>query len=187
MLLRSIRSRLLALVVATVIPFTALIGAGLWRQWQSDQVAAIEHNINEARILAAQIDDHIGNLDNRITQSNEDAAIVGSLIAMAHNLGLCALAKGVQSGEQARFLLREGCAEVQGHLTPARCAPRSSSCICRAATSHARTSPAARAAWAATCRNRRAGANCAALDGASPPCRRLRKGASSRPRNGQIE
>lgn len=116
MLLRSIRSRLLALVVATVIPFTALIGAGLWRQWQSDQVAAIEHNINEARILAAQIDDHIGNLDNRITQSNEDAAIVGSLIAMAHNLGLCALAKGVQSGEQARFLLREGCAEVQGHL-----------------------------------------------------------------------
>jgi predicted signal transduction protein with EAL and GGDEF domain len=27
-----------------------------------------------------------------------------------------ALAKGVQSGEQARFLLREGCAEVQGHL-----------------------------------------------------------------------
>jgi hypothetical protein len=31
MLPRSIRSRLLALVVATVIPFTVLIGAGLWR------------------------------------------------------------------------------------------------------------------------------------------------------------
>jgi hypothetical protein len=69
MLLRSLRSRLLALVVATVIPFTVLIGAGLSRQWQSDQVAAIEHNINEARILAAQIDDHIGNLDNRITKA----------------------------------------------------------------------------------------------------------------------
>jgi hypothetical protein len=82
MLLRSIRSRLLALVVAMVIPFTVLIGAGLWGQWQSDQVAATQRNINEVRILAAQVDDQIGNLDNRITHSNEGAAIVRSLIAM---------------------------------------------------------------------------------------------------------
>src|SRR6516162_1855546 len=64
MLLRSIRSRLLALVVATVIPFTVLIGAGLWSQWQSDQAAAIRQAISEARVLAAQIDDHIGDLEN---------------------------------------------------------------------------------------------------------------------------
>ena len=41
MLLRSIRSQLLGLVVATVVPFTALIGVGLWSQWRSDQAAAI--------------------------------------------------------------------------------------------------------------------------------------------------
>jgi hypothetical protein len=56
MLLRSIRSRLLALVLATVLPITLLIGAGLW-QWQSDQAAAIQQSIGEARLLAAQIDD----------------------------------------------------------------------------------------------------------------------------------
>jgi diguanylate cyclase (GGDEF)-like protein/PAS domain S-box-containing protein len=62
--LRSIRSRLLALVVATVVPFSILIGAGLWSQWRSDQAAAIQQTIDEARLLAAQVDDHIGNLEN---------------------------------------------------------------------------------------------------------------------------
>src|SRR5262249_42048909 len=64
MLLRSIRSQLLGLVVATVVPFTALIGAGLWSQWRSDQAAAIQRASDEARLLAAQVDDHIGNLAN---------------------------------------------------------------------------------------------------------------------------
>jgi hypothetical protein len=64
MLLSSIRTRLLGLVIATVIPFTALIGAGLWNQWRIDQASAIERALNEARLLAAQVDDHIGNLDN---------------------------------------------------------------------------------------------------------------------------
>jgi diguanylate cyclase (GGDEF)-like protein/PAS domain S-box-containing protein len=52
------------LVLATVIPFTALIGAGLWSQWRSDQAAAIERALSEARVVAAQVDDHIGNLEN---------------------------------------------------------------------------------------------------------------------------
>jgi diguanylate cyclase (GGDEF)-like protein/PAS domain S-box-containing protein len=69
--LRSIRSRLLALVVATVVPFTALIGAGLWSQWQSDQASAIARAVNEARMLASQIDDHIGNLENLLTGLSE--------------------------------------------------------------------------------------------------------------------
>ena len=47
-----------------MIPFTALIGAGLWNQWRIDQASAIERALNEARLLAAQVDDHIGNLDN---------------------------------------------------------------------------------------------------------------------------
>jgi diguanylate cyclase (GGDEF)-like protein/PAS domain S-box-containing protein len=63
MLLRGIRSRLLGLVLATVIPFTALIGGGLWTQWRSDRAAAAERAVAEARLLAAQVDDHLGNLD----------------------------------------------------------------------------------------------------------------------------
>ena len=69
--LRSIRSRLLALVVATVVPFTALVGVGLWSQWQSDQASAIAQAVNEARMLASQIDDHIGNLENLLTGLGE--------------------------------------------------------------------------------------------------------------------
>ena len=60
MLPRSIQARLLGLVLATV---TALIGFGLWNQWQHDQARAIESAINEARLLAAQVDDHIGELE----------------------------------------------------------------------------------------------------------------------------
>jgi diguanylate cyclase (GGDEF)-like protein/PAS domain S-box-containing protein len=63
-LLRSIRSRLLALVVATVVPFIVLIGAGLWGQWQTNQTTAVQQTIGEARLLAALVDDHVGNLEN---------------------------------------------------------------------------------------------------------------------------
>jgi diguanylate cyclase (GGDEF)-like protein/PAS domain S-box-containing protein len=69
--LRSIRSRLLALVVATVVPFTVLIVAGLWTRWQIDHGVAIRQAINEARLLAAQIDDHIGNLENLLIGLSE--------------------------------------------------------------------------------------------------------------------
>jgi PAS domain S-box-containing protein len=64
MLLRSIRSRLLLLVFATVVPFLTLIGAGLWTQWREDQATATQRTLNEARLIAAQLDDHIGNLEN---------------------------------------------------------------------------------------------------------------------------
>src|SRR4030081_2282592 len=67
MLLRSIRSQLLGLVLATVVPFTALIGVGLWNQWQNDHAAAIQRARDEARLLAAQVDDHVGNLQNLLT------------------------------------------------------------------------------------------------------------------------
>src|SRR5262245_41746908 len=64
LMLRGIRSRLLGLVVATVVPFTALIGAGLWSHWHADQAAAIERALDEARLLATQVDDVLGNLDS---------------------------------------------------------------------------------------------------------------------------
>ena len=64
---RSIRSRLLGLVLATVVPFLALIGTGLWIQWRSDQAAAIQRALNEAvkkedYERAAKVRDELRNL-----------------------------------------------------------------------------------------------------------------------------
>src|SRR5215467_9748045 len=67
MLLRSIRSRMLGLVIATVVPFAGLIGAGLWNQWRGAHADALQRALDEARLLAAQVDDHIGNLENLLT------------------------------------------------------------------------------------------------------------------------
>ena len=64
MLSCSIRARLLGLVVATIVPFSILIGAGLWNQWHSESAAANQRALNEARLIAAQVDDHIGNLES---------------------------------------------------------------------------------------------------------------------------
>src|ERR1700731_1995245 len=66
MLPRSIRSKLLVLVLATVTPLLALVAASLWSQWRDNQAAAIERALNEARLLAAQLDDHISKLENRL-------------------------------------------------------------------------------------------------------------------------
>jgi diguanylate cyclase (GGDEF)-like protein len=52
----------------------------------------------------------------KITDDAGDAAIVRSLIAMAHNLGLEVIAEGVETEAQAEFLLKEQCQEAQGFL-----------------------------------------------------------------------
>ncbi len=59
-----IRFQLLSLVMAIVIPLSALIGFGLWSQWEHDRSEAIQRALANARLLAAQIDDHVGNLEN---------------------------------------------------------------------------------------------------------------------------
>src|SRR5262245_27857288 len=63
-MLGGIRTRLLGLVVATVVPFTALAVAGLWTQWQLDREKAFASALNEARRVANRIDDEISNLEN---------------------------------------------------------------------------------------------------------------------------
>jgi diguanylate cyclase (GGDEF)-like protein/PAS domain S-box-containing protein len=63
-MLRGIRTRLLGLVIATVVPFTALVGGGLWNQWRADQTQAVTSALIDARLLAARVDDQISELDN---------------------------------------------------------------------------------------------------------------------------
>jgi len=52
----------------------------------------------------------------KITRDAQDAAIVRSLIAMAHNLELGVIAEGVETTQQADFLIAERCEEAQGFL-----------------------------------------------------------------------
>jgi EAL domain-containing protein (putative c-di-GMP-specific phosphodiesterase class I) len=52
----------------------------------------------------------------KITDDADAAAIVRSLIGMAHNLGLQVIAEGVETNAQAEFLLNEKCEEAQGFL-----------------------------------------------------------------------
>jgi PAS domain S-box-containing protein len=54
----------LGLVLATVIPLVAVILGGLGSQLRDDQDEATERVLDEARLLAAQVDNHIGNLEN---------------------------------------------------------------------------------------------------------------------------
>jgi diguanylate cyclase (GGDEF)-like protein/PAS domain S-box-containing protein len=59
-----IRSQLLGLVAAAAVPFLILIGVALWIQYRTAQAEALERAYSEARVIAAEIDDHLGNLEN---------------------------------------------------------------------------------------------------------------------------
>src|SRR5262245_1353111 len=63
-MLSGIRARVMALVVATVVPFAVLIGAGLWLQWRTDQAQATRAALMDARLVAGQLDDQLGNFES---------------------------------------------------------------------------------------------------------------------------
>jgi diguanylate cyclase (GGDEF)-like protein/PAS domain S-box-containing protein len=50
-----------------------------------------------------------------VVSDPDDAAIVGAIISMAHNLKLKVIAEGVETGEQQDFLRSRQCDEVQGY------------------------------------------------------------------------
>jgi diguanylate cyclase (GGDEF)-like protein/PAS domain S-box-containing protein len=53
---------------------------------------------------------------SRITAGGRDTALVRSLIALAHALGIAIIAEGVETPAQAAFLLDHGCRDAQGFL-----------------------------------------------------------------------
>jgi EAL domain-containing protein (putative c-di-GMP-specific phosphodiesterase class I) len=50
-----------------------------------------------------------------VTRNADDAAIVRTIIALGHNLGLRVVAEGVESDEQLGFLRDNACDELQGY------------------------------------------------------------------------
>ncbi len=50
-----------------------------------------------------------------ISRDASDAAIVASIIALAHNLKMSVIAEGVETAEQLDYLRRHGCNEMQGY------------------------------------------------------------------------
>jgi len=116
MLLRSIRTRLLGLVLATVVPLTAVIGVGLTRQWHRDQSAAFDRAVDEARLLAAQVDDHIGNLTNVLTGLS--AAVSTDPADTATNDVLLRRAKGDMPEFVANIMLFAADGRNIGHSLP---------------------------------------------------------------------
>ncbi|HEX7636525.1 MAG TPA: EAL domain-containing protein [Noviherbaspirillum sp.] len=52
---------------------------------------------------------------NDVPLDSDDAAIVKAMISLAHILNLNVVAEGVESDEQRRFLMENGCDEVQGY------------------------------------------------------------------------
>jgi PAS domain S-box-containing protein len=53
---------------------------------------------------------------NKLMLLKDEEAITGDIIAMAHRLGHCAIAEGVEHERQKQYLLKYGCDRIQGYL-----------------------------------------------------------------------
>ena len=56
-----------------------------------------------------------------ITVDNADAALVDTIIAMAHALDIAVVAEGVETAAQERYLSERGCDQARGSSTPPGC------------------------------------------------------------------
>src|SRR5262245_50388240 len=103
MLPSSIRARMLGLVVATVIPFTALIGVGLWNQWRHDQAAAVQRAFDEAGLIAVRVDDYFSNIESLIVGASR--AVSSNPADIAKNDAILSQLKSDASTVIANLLL----------------------------------------------------------------------------------
>ncbi|HEY8348737.1 MAG TPA: EAL domain-containing protein, partial [Clostridia bacterium] len=53
---------------------------------------------------------------DKLLYTEPDKAITSDIISMAHKLGHCAVAEGVEDMIQLRYLKEHGCDKVQGYL-----------------------------------------------------------------------
>ena len=67
-----------------------------------------DEHVDELKIDKTFVDDIVG--------SSVNAAILGSIIQMAHGLELTVVAEGVETEGQRNELIRQGCDLMQGYL-----------------------------------------------------------------------
>lgn len=53
---------------------------------------------------------------DKLMSKDADSAIAGDIISMAHKLGHCSIAEGVEHDEQRNYLMEHGCDKIQGYL-----------------------------------------------------------------------
>jgi len=53
---------------------------------------------------------------NEIVAASKNTAIVQLILSMANHLGLRVVAEGVETQDQATFLIEHGCSSLQGYL-----------------------------------------------------------------------
>src|SRR5260370_8753122 len=62
-MLSGIFPRLLGLTLATVLPFTALLGGLLWDQWRQDHLAAQRSVLGATQAIPAQVDAQVNRFE----------------------------------------------------------------------------------------------------------------------------
>ena len=67
----------------------------------------------ELHVNCLKIDKHF---IDRLLKPELDRAITGDIISMAHRLGHCAVAEGMEDKSQKQYLIAHGCDRMQGYL-----------------------------------------------------------------------
>jgi diguanylate cyclase (GGDEF)-like protein/PAS domain S-box-containing protein len=92
------------------------VAAGLGMRISIDDFGTRHSDLTSLRRLPV----HALNIDRRFVAAlnplSQDAELVTAIIGLAHNLGMIAVAEGVETAAQADFLRRHHCDEIQGYL-----------------------------------------------------------------------
>lgn len=67
----------------------------------------------ELRVDCIKIDKYF---IDKLVNADPSKVITGDIISMAHRLGHCAIAEGIEHETQLKYLIEHGCDKVQGYL-----------------------------------------------------------------------